>query len=262
VPAASAPDPSGSESASAVNRPGLRAAVVLLAAGEGRRVGADTNKVLLPLAGLPVFAWSLRAVAAIEYVDQLVVVVRPADHDHVTATITATITEHFTEQLGGQLVERQLHVVDGGSTRHGSEWNALQAIAADIDAGRTDVVAIHDAARPLADPDLFHEVIATANEHGGALPVRERRHLITAAPGVRRAERMVGVQTPQAFRARPLLDAYRKADRDGFVGTDTASCVEEYTDLAIHCVPSPATNLKITFPEDVTLAERLLHKEI
>ena len=73
-----------------------------------------------------------------------------------------------------------------------------------------------------------------------------------------RAPHPVAVQTPQAFRARPLLDAYRRAERDGFVGTDTASCVERYTDLAIHCVPSPATNLKITFPEDVALAERLL----
>jgi 2-C-methyl-D-erythritol 4-phosphate cytidylyltransferase len=224
---------------------------VLLAAGEGRRVGADTNKVLLPLAGLPVFAWSVCTVAAVECVDRVVVVVRPTDR----AEVTATITEHQAHQA-----RQDILVVDGGSTRHGSEWNALQALAADIDTGRTDVIAIHDAARPLAEPDLFHQVIATANEHGGALPVRERHHLITAAPSTAPTGRLVGVQTPQAFQARPLLEAYRNADRDGFVGTDTASCVEQYTDLEIHCVASPATNLKITFPEDVRLAERLLHK--
>jgi 2-C-methyl-D-erythritol 4-phosphate cytidylyltransferase len=226
-----------------------RVAVVLLAAGEGRRVGAEVNKVLLPLAGLPVFAWSLRAVSEIEYVDRVVVVVRATDRD----SITATIQEHFANS--------RAQVVHGGASRQGSEWNALQALADDIEAGAIDVVAIHDAARPLAGADLFRAVVASAVEHGGALPVRERNHLVstTSAPAVRNAE-LVGVQTPQAFRAGPLLEAYQHADRDGFVGTDTASCVEEYTDLAIHCVPCPATNLKITFPEDVALAESLLRK--
>lgn len=224
-----------------------RAAVVLLAAGDGRRVGADTNKVLLPLAGHPVFAWSLQTVSGIDHVDRVVVVVREADHE----TVTATVRESFPTL--------PVQVVPGGDTRHGSEWNALQAIAGDIDAGRLDVVAIHDAARPLADVALFHAVLDVAAEHGGALPVREQSALLPRDTGgpVQHVE-LVGVQTPQAFRARALLDAYRRAGRDGFVGTDTASCVEEYTDLEIHCVPCPATNLKITFPEDVRLAERLV----
>jgi 2-C-methyl-D-erythritol 4-phosphate cytidylyltransferase len=68
------------------------------------------------------------------------------------------------------------------------------------------------------------------------------------------------VQTPQAFRALPLLEAYERARRDGFVGTDTASCVERYTDIAVRCVPGDARNIKITFPEDLLLAERLLAK--
>jgi 2-C-methyl-D-erythritol 4-phosphate cytidylyltransferase len=217
-----------------------RAAVVVLAAGEGRRVGADTNKVLLPLAGSPVFTWSLRAAADLEYVDAVVVVVREADR--------GVVQRHLT---GHEVV------VPGGDTRHGSEWNALQALAPGIDAGEIDVVAIHDSARPLASPDLFRAVVEAAASYGGALPVREQPALVPRDGGPRPVH-PVAVQTPQAFRARPLLDAYRRAERDGFVGTDTASCVERYTDLAIHCVPSPATNLKITFPEDVALAERLL----
>jgi 2-C-methyl-D-erythritol 4-phosphate cytidylyltransferase len=66
------------------------------------------------------------------------------------------------------------------------------------------------------------------------------------------------VQTPQAFRARALLEAYTRAQADGFTGTDTASCVAAYTDLPVHAVPAPATNLKVTFAEDLALAERLL----
>ena len=217
-----------------------RTAVVLLAAGSGSRVGAEVNKVLLPLAGRPVLAWSLHTVAGLPYVARVVVVHRPEDAGAVAA-LTA----------GARLVE-------GGATRHASEWNALHALAAEIDAGEVDVVAIHDTARPLAGSDLFDAVVAAAAEHGGAIPVRAQPGLIAATPGAAVAGPLVAVQTPQAFRAPDLLAAYRAADRDGFEGTDTAACVERYTDLTVWAVPSPATNLKITFPEDVHLAERLL----
>jgi 2-C-methyl-D-erythritol 4-phosphate cytidylyltransferase len=222
-----------------VNPP--RAAVVLLAAGSGTRVGAATNKVLLPLAGTPVLAWSLRHVRALPYVDHVVVVHRPQDCAEIEAA-----------GVGLQLVE-------GGDTRHASEWNALQALAKRIDAGELDVVAIHDSARPLADSGLFDAVLRVAAARGGAIPVRRQPGLLHRDPGAPPFDtELVAVQTPQAFRAEPLLTAYRRADTDGFTGTDTASCLRAYTDVEIHGVPSPATNLKITFPEDVALAERLL----
>lgn len=216
-----------------------RTAVVLLAAGSGSRVGADTNKVLLPLLGKPVLAWSLGTVAYLGYAERLVVVHRREDRDRV-AGLAPTAT-----------------LVEGGPSRHASEWNALQALAGAIDAGEVEVVAIHDTARPLAGPALFDEVVRAASSYGGAIPVRPQHGLIG-----READGPVGdlvaVQTPQAFRAAPLLAAYRQAAADGFEGTDTAACVERYSDLTVHAVPSEATNIKITFPEDVALAERLL----
>ena len=226
-----------------------RAAVVLLAAGDGRRVGAATNKVLLPLAGLPVFGWSLRVVEQLEYVVRVLVVARERDQ----ATITATLREHFPDLT--------VDVVTGGDTRHASERNALRVLEPAIDSGAVDVVVVHDTARPLAEARLFRSVIASAGEHGGALPVRRLPGLVrrdSSSPRVEAQTELVGVQTPQAFGAATLLRAYRDADRDGFTGTDTASCVERYAAVSIHCVPSPASNLKITFPEDLTLAARLL----
>jgi 2-C-methyl-D-erythritol 4-phosphate cytidylyltransferase len=217
-----------------------RTAVVLLAAGSGSRVGAEVNKVLLPLAGRPVLAWSVRTVATLPYVDRVVVVHRPEDAAAVAAL------------AGGA------RLIAGGATRHASEWNALQALAAAVDGGEVDVVAIHDTARPLAGADLFDAVVAAAQEHGGAIPVRPQPGLLAATPGTRVDGPLVAVQTPQAFRAEELVAAYRAAERDGFAGTDTAACVERYTDLTVWGVPSTATNLKITFPEDVALAERLL----
>jgi 2-C-methyl-D-erythritol 4-phosphate cytidylyltransferase len=69
---------------------------------------------------------------------------------------------------------------------------------------------------------------------------------------------LVRVQTPQAFRARPLLTAYRAAAADGFEGTDTSSCVEKYTDVAVRIFAGDETNMKVTYARDAAVAERLL----
>jgi len=215
-----------------------RTAAVLLGGGSGSRVGAEVNKVLLRLGGEPVFAWSLRAIRSLPYVEQVVVVARPEDRSDIVP------------HLAGE------RLVDGGAERHDSEWNALQVLAPSIDAGDIEVVAIHDAARPLASAGLWEAVIEAADATGGALPVRHHTGLIRRDGSP--AGELVGVQTPQAFRATDLLAAYRAADRDGFRGTDTASCLEAYARVSIVGVEAPETNLKITFPEDVVLAERLL----
>ncbi len=220
-------------------------AAVLLAAGSGTRVGAGTNKVLLPLGDRPVLGWSLETVRGLPYVSQVLVVHRPADRQAV---------EQAVEQAAGS----DVLLVEGGATRHGSEWSALSTLATRVDAGDFDVVAIHDTARPLAPADLWHQVVAAAVEHGGAIPVRHQPGLLTRDGRLPGDGELVGVQTPQAFRARPLLDSYRQARSDGFEGTDTAACVARYSGLAVRGVEAPATNLKITFPEDVAVAERLL----
>ena len=222
-----------------------RAAAVLLAAGSGTRVGAPVNKVLLPVGGVPILARSVRTVLEVTGVHRIVLVVRPEDRDAVSDAVSPHLGAH------------DLWVVDGGAQRHDSEWQALRTLAADIEDGEIDVVAIHDAARPLAPASLWHAVIDTAAERGGAIPVVPVPRL-SRRDGSLAPSGLVGVQTPQAFRARELLGAYRRADAEGFVGTDTAACLERYTRLAVYGVPSTASNLKVTFPEDVELAESLL----
>lgn len=219
----------------------------MLAAGEGRRVGHDSNKVLLPLAGRRVFTWAIRWARELSTVAHTVLVIREQDRETVMAT------------LAREVEPPSVTVVVGGDSRHGSEWAALQALVPLIESDQVDVVVIHDAARPLASTALFRDVIAAAWEHGGAIPAMTMSGLVPldATAGMTGHE-VAAVQTPQAFLAEPLLDAYRRADDDGFVGTDTASCIERYTDVSIRAVPSDARNIKITFPEDLFLAERLL----
>ena len=222
----------------------MPAAVVILAAGSGSRVGAEVNKVLLPLRDAPVLAWSVRDALALPDVRRLVLVVRPEDR----AAVEAAVAPH--------LGDREVLLVDGGATRHASEWAALRVLADDITAGKVDVVAVHDGARPLAGIALWRSVLDAAREVGGAIPVVRVAQLLRTdlTPVV---DEVGAVQTPQAFRAGPLLAAFRAAAADGFEGTDTAACVAAYSDLVVAAVPGSALNLKVTFPEDVALAVEL-----
>jgi 2-C-methyl-D-erythritol 4-phosphate cytidylyltransferase len=224
---------------------GTSAAIVVLAAGSGRRVGAEVNKVLLPLGDTAVLAHSVRTALGVDGVHRIVVVVRPEDREQVGAA------------LGPVLGPHDLWLVDGGEERHDSEERALEVLRHDIEAGEIDVVAIHDGARPLAGAGLFATVLATAADRGGAVPTVPVPRL-TGADGRATAAGLVAVQTPQAFRAGPLLASYDAARRDGFRGTDTAACLARYTDLAIVAVPGEPANLKVTFAEDLPLVEDLL----
>lgn len=222
-----------------------RAAIVVLAGGSGTRVGADRNKVLLPLDGVPILARSVRTALDVDGATRLVVVVRPSDRDDVAEALAPVLGPH------------DLWLVDGGAERHDSEWAAIQALAPEIEAGDIEVVAIHDAARPLAPATLFRRVIDVAHEQGSAVPAVPAGTLSQLDGTSPRAD-LAAVQTPQAFSARTLLDCYRQAAADGWTGTDTAACLERYAGAETHAVAGSRTNLKVTFPEDLSLAEQLL----
>ncbi len=233
----------------------MPAALVLLAAGSGTRVGAATNKVLLPLDGSDdpassALGLSLRTALAVPDVHRLVLVVRSGDEEAVAAV---------AQPLLG---DREVVMVAGGDTRHASEQAALAVLRADIEADDEDgidVVAIHDTARPLVSPELFTAVIGVAREHGGAIPAAPLSHLSTRdlqpVDGA-----LVGVQTPQAFRAADLLAAYAQAAADGFDGTDTGATLERYASgVRIVAVPSTPLNLKVTFADDLGAVTTLLN---
>ena len=223
----------------------MPAAVVIVAAGSGTRVGAGVNKVLLPLGDRPVLAWSVRDALAVDDVRRVVVVVRPADRTAVA------------EALAPHLGAAEVVLVDGGATRHASEWAALQLLAPAIEAGELDLVAIHDGARPLAGVALFEETLEAARTHGGAIPVVPVRDLLTTGSGavVGRARR----RTDSA--GVPRRPPPRGAPRRGRVGVRRhrhRSRPGRARRRPVAAVPGSPANLKITFPEDVTLAERLL----
>ena len=223
---------------------------ILLAGGSAARLGVGDNKVYLELRGVPMLGWSLAAFERCDLIDDVVLVVRPEDRARAGAIAAA---------VGAGKVRA---IVDGGDTRHASERAGLEAIAPAIAAGATTLVAIHDAARPFVRQALLDRILRAAAATGGALPALplESEFLLRVDAAGRsepvEAVDLRGVQTPQAFRAAELLDAYRRADAAGFTGVDTAESVERFSDLAVTTVEGDPDNTKITFIEDLIHAEQ------
>mgnify|MGYP000626764356 FL=1 len=223
-----------------------RTAVVVLAAGSGSRFGHSTNKVWLPLSGRRIISRSLVNAAKPFKKARLVLVIHPDDEAMAI------------EVLAREVPQLKVEIVYGGATRHESEYQALMHLRSGIESGDIDVVLIHDGARPLATPALFKEIAESATEYGGAIPT------ITVEPiemDQKQDVPVVRVQTPQGFIAKELLTAYLKAAEDSFTGTDTGACIERYfPSIKTHSVTGEPTNVKITYPQDLAIAEHVLAK--
>jgi 2-C-methyl-D-erythritol 4-phosphate cytidylyltransferase len=223
---------------------------VVLAAGAGTRVGNSRNKVYLPLGGRRIVTWSLELFRQVPGIGRLLLVVRDDDRE--------LAAEVLDRELAGVAVE----LVTGGETRHESEYRALLHLAGEIRRGEIDIVLVHDAARPLTPVKVVEEVLATAMRTGGAIPALPLEDVAGVDDAGRLSEPdrtdLIRVQTPQAFRSAQLLAAYEAAASDGFAGTDTASCVERYEDVAVHVVAGDPRNLKVTYADDLFMAELML----
>jgi 2-C-methyl-D-erythritol 4-phosphate cytidylyltransferase len=178
----------------------------------------------------------------------------------VVLVIDPVDAEMASEVLIREIPQIPVELVNGGRTRHDSEFNALKHLAPDIETGKIDIVLIHDGARPLASSHLFSEIAKAAEIHGGALPAIDVDPLEMDTVTV---DRIARVQTPQAFRAKEVLAAYLQAQEDEFTGTDTAACMEQYfPETESVAVPGEVANIKITYPHDLELAEKIVAERL
>lgn len=215
----------------------MRATGVVLAAGRSERFGAD--KVFVELAGLPVLLHSVRAFLAAQAVEELVIVTRPG-------------AEFRTMELLQDLAF-PVRVVRGGARRRDSSL-------AGVEAAQGTYVLIHDAARPLVSPELIRRVLAAAERHGAAVPVvpvADTLRYVEAGflrPETLPRARLSAIQTPQGFRRDLLLSALAEADAD--LPDDAAALLAR--GLPVAAVPGDPTNLKLTYPQDLSLAALLV----
>ena len=220
--------------------------VIFPAAGQGKRMQAGINKVLLTLGGEPILTRTLKTFSAVEEVGELIVVVAA---DEVAAV------ERQLQKVAGL---KPFQVVAGGSERQYSIYNGLQRVA-----DTADVVLVHDAARPLVTVKTIQAVIDSARAKGGAIAAVPAKNTIKVVNNEGLVEStpprstLWEVQTPQGFRKDILLKANEQALQDDFLGTDDASLVERIG-VPVAVVKSDYRNIKVTTPEDLLIAEAFL----
>jgi len=220
-------------------------AVIIAAAGEGRRLGSRLPKALVPLAGTPLFLHSLRTFAALPYVKEIAVV------------LPTEWVDRIRKQLGKRLETLKVTtLVPGGARRQDSVRIGLEATTSPI-------VLVHDAARPLVTREAITDLTLAAARHGAAVLSHAAVDTIKIADGRGRVvsppdrARVWHAQTPQGIRRAIFVNAYKVNGRAD--ATDDVQLVERAGGRVV-IVPGPATNFKVTTPEDLVRAEKLLQK--
>ena len=227
---------------------GVRTAAVVPAAGRGERLGAATPKSLVMLHGRPLVHHALTTLQHVDEIETIAVVV---PHDAVAAI------QEMARRSG---LTKVAAVVPGGADRQASVACGLRALPPG-----PDLVLVHDGARPFLSRPLASEVIAAGARTGAAtaaLPVAETVKRGEGGWALETLDRgsLYRIQTPQAFHRALLERAHEAAAREGFRGSDDAVLVERLG-IPVRLVPGDPTNLKVTVPEDLALAEALLARD-
>ena len=230
----------------AAQRP--RCAALVAAAGSSSRMGG-INKLLEPLDGIPVLVRTLTALERAQRVDSIVIATR--EEDLITVS-------QLCKTYG---ITKCKKVIRGGEDREHSVL--LAALEAEPD---TELLAVQDGARPLVSPALIDRVIEAAQRCGAtapAIPVKDTIKTVREDEAVKETlerSRLRAVQTPQVFEASLLKAALQAALEEGAVLTDDCSAVERLGKV-VYLIEGEETNLKITTPTDLVLAEALLAAE-
>ncbi|WP_215145724.1 2-C-methyl-D-erythritol 4-phosphate cytidylyltransferase [Exiguobacterium qingdaonense] len=218
--------------------------VVIPAAGRGKRMGADENKLMLSLRGKPIVTWTLEVFDTDPWCERMILSIRPEERDWFEA-----MTAHM---------KTSVTYVSGGEERQQSVYEGLKVVAHDT------IVMIHDGARPFVTHEQLHRV-AEAALHGGAIlavPVKdtvkqvEHHHIERTVP----REKLWLAQTPQAFQAQAILNAHERAAEQKIMGTDDASLFE-WLGESVQVVLGDYHNIKMTTPEDLLFGDAILAKE-
>lgn len=225
-----------------------KVAVIIAAAGQGRRMGAPVPKQYMKIGGEYILAKTINAFEQAEEVDYTFIV---TNRDYIDLCSEIVSERGFSKVLG---------IVNGGRERQDSVYNAIQTLNSKRPG--VSIVLIHDGARPFVDGSVISSVIEAADRDGAAAAC------VAMTDSVRKAGKEKGksvavdrsdyysVQTPQGFRKTILIEAYEKAYDDGYMGTDDASIVER-AGYDVTIVEGNYGNIKITTKEDLPMENRV-----
>lgn len=220
--------------------------LLIPAAGVGKRMGSQRNKLLLEVRSQSILAWTLLAAQAAQEITWIGIISQPTDWPE------------FKEIIANLQLTKQVELIVGGSTRQESVYNGLQALPQEA-----EQVLIHDGARCLATPDLLNACAQAIRRCSGliaAVPVKDtikvvdQNGIIQSTPD---RSYLWAAQTPQGFNVKLLKQCHAEGVRQGWEVTDDAALLEK-CGITVQIVEGEETNLKITTPQDLAIAEFIL----
>lgn len=221
--------------------------VVIPAAGTGKRMGMEKNKLLVPIDEIPVLVHTLKIF----------------ENDNWCKSITLVIHKQDRAEISDLIEQFQLRkiaaIVEGGSERQQSVYKGLQQLQSEC------IVLIHDGARPFVKQKYLHQLVEKANHYGGAVlavPVKDTIKKVRNRFVEETIDRSTlwSIQTPQAFQLHLIMNAHKKAEEDGYIGTDDASLLERFGGKVV-VVEGDYENFKITTPEDLIFANAIIQRQ-
>ena len=220
---------------------------IILAGGKGKRMGASVSKQFIELKGKPIIYYTIKKFEENKNIDNIVVVLPPDE------------LSYFKEEILKKYSLKIDKIVLGGTERQDSVYNALKSIA-DTE---TDIVLIHDGARPFISNRIINDGIKYANEYGAAAPgvmpkdtikVKNENNFSINTPD---RSSLVAIQTPQVFKYKEILKCHEKVKVNKEVVTDDTMVAEKYG-YKVYLYEGEYTNIKVTTPEDLILGEMLI----
>ena len=226
----------------------MHVTAIIVAAGAGRRIGGAMTKTYLPIAGRPLILRTLDRIFATPVISNIILVVAASDIEYCRGLLSAE----------SPFNQRPCDLQAGGATRQQSVRCGLEKLQAN-----TDMVMIHDGARPFVSPALIERCIHAAVLKGAAVvgvPVRDTIKRVSDEGYIQSTPERSGlweIQTPQVFQRGLIVAAYDWAMREGLEATDDAMVVERMG-KPVFVVEGERSNFKITVPEDLQLAEAMI----
>lgn len=235
----------------------MKKIAIVLAGGRGSRMNSEIPKQYLLLKDKPVLYYSLKMFQESE-IDKIILV---AGSDDVEMCLEKIVTKYHLDKV--------VSIVEGGAERYDSVYhglNAVKTIYNDCNHGKDVYVFIHDGARPCVNQEVIHNCFLEAEKFGAAtaaVPVKDTIKVVDRegfAVDTPDRSTLWQVQTPQVFRYELIVQAYKEmfSDPERGVITDDAMLVERYTDVKVKMAMGSYNNIKITTPEDMAAAARIL----
>ncbi len=227
----------------------MKIVAIIAAAGKGKRMNARTSKSFIPIFGKPILAYTIEKFEKCKLIDKIYLIVSREEKEKCCRNIISKYNFSKIQEL-----------VNGGKTRQDSIYNGLKAMDR-----YTDIVVIHDGARPLVEENIIQDSIETAQKYGAAvtaIPIKDtikkcgKDFIINKTLN---REEIWRAQTPQTFKYDLIIQAYHQAYKEKYFATDDAAIVERFGNK-VKLIIGSEENIKITTPFDIIMVENFLKR--